>query len=260
VSEYILTKLSILEETNAIKMNATQPVNTLNQVNECPICMDAIDGLCNKVVTECGHAFHCSCLMQNAAHNGFGCPYCRTTMAETPAAEEDDEDDYSEEEESILDDDALTSFRMFHQRINGEEVEEEEAEEWESVDEDEDEDDTESMPDAAYMAQKLVERGITFEDLVKHILFEDHSHFGVHYSDYERRSSEVYGQFRAAISQFRPNQATPIPTPAPTPVASSDSASAIPASADPVPAIPLPEVAEAKSVSVFHRREFMMHV
>jgi hypothetical protein len=55
---------------------------------------------------------------------------------------------------------------MFHQRINGEEVEEEEAEEWESVDEEEQEEEEEARPDAAYMAQKLVERGITFEDLI----------------------------------------------------------------------------------------------
>ena len=149
---------------------------------------------------------------------------------------------------------------MFHQRINGEEVEEEEAEEWESVDEDEDEDEEDegANPDAAYISQKLVERGITMEDLVKNILFQEHSGWGQKYIDYERRSSEVYGQFRAAISQFRPTPAAPIP--APTQVASSDSA--IPAAADPVPAIPVtvPEVAEAKTVSVYHRREFMIHV
>ena len=265
MSQYILTKLSILEETNAIKMNATQPVNTLNQVIECPICMDAIDGLCNKVVTECGHAFHCSCLMQNAAHNGFGCPYCRTSMAKTPSAEEDEDDEYDEyyeyyeydeddEEETILDDDILTSFRMFHQRINAEEVEEEEAEEWESVDEEEQEEEEEAMPYAAYIAQKLVERGITFEDLVKNILFQEHSLFGIHYSDYERRYLEVYRQFRATISQFRPNQAAPIPTPDVAIPAPTDPA--IPA---PVPT-PVPEIAEAKTATTCRRREFMMHV
>ena len=61
--------------------------------NECPICMDDIIGLNNRVTTECGHAFHCSCLMQNAAHNGFGCPYCRTVMAEEPVEDDDDDQD-----------------------------------------------------------------------------------------------------------------------------------------------------------------------
>lgn len=190
---------------------------------ECPICMDAIEGLCNRVVTECGHAFHCSCLMQNTAHNGFGCPYCRTKMAEEPE-EEDDEDAESDEEiETVFDDEALTSFRMFHQRVNGEEVEEEPTDDWSTVDGDEDqegegeaeEDEAEPMPDAAYMAQKLTERGITFEDLVKSILFQEHSNWFSYYGDYERRTQEIYGQFRAVISQYHPttqNQQLDIPS------------------------------------------------
>lgn len=250
-------------------MNATQPFNTLNQINECPICMDVIEGVCNKVVTECGHAFHCSCLMKNASHNGFGCPYCRTAMAETPAAEEDDEydeDNEDDEEESIFDEDVLTGFRMFHQRINGEEVEEEAPEEWESVaeSEEEEEEEEETMPDSVYISQKLVERGITFDDLVKSLLVAEHSNFGSHYSDYERRSSEIYGQFRAAISQFRPEQIRTV-------ASNTDSASAVAsnstsnstsnsASNSNSASVTIPEVAEAKTVSVVRRREFMNHV
>ena len=250
-------------------MNANQPFNTLNQINECPICMDAIDGLYNRVVTECGHAFHCSCLMKNVAHNGFGCPYCRTTMAKTPAAEESDENDEwltnltsfrifhqhingeeepaetpaadeYDEEESIFDDDVLTSFRMFYQRINGEE---EPAETLAAEDDDEYNSLLNDHPNSAYVAQNLAERGITMEDLVKNILFQEHSCWGQVYMEHERRSSEVYVQFREVINQFSP-QAADIPTP----VASSDSA------------ISVPEVAESKSVSVSHSREFMIHV
>ena len=176
-------------------------------VSECPICMDTIEGLCNRVVTECGHAFHCSCLMQNTAHNGFDCPYCRTKMAEEPEQDESDDDYDDEEEVTVFESDALTSFRMFHQRINGEEVEEEEEEEWATIDgdeEEEEEEEAEQVPDAAYVAQKLTERRITIEDLVKHILYQEHSNFGTNYSDYERRSSEIYGQFRAIITQYRP--------------------------------------------------------
>ena len=59
---------------------------------ECPICMDCIESTTNNcVTTECGHCFHTNCLMKSVAHNGFGCPYCRTAMAEQP--EEDDDDD-----------------------------------------------------------------------------------------------------------------------------------------------------------------------
>ena len=69
--------------------------NIVAETIECPICMDPIDGNKNSVVTECGHKFHCSCLMKNSCHNGFDCPMCRSAMVEDM---EDDEDDAEEEE------------------------------------------------------------------------------------------------------------------------------------------------------------------
>ena len=63
---------------------------------ECPICMDPIEGAKNSITTECGHAFHATCLMTSVAHNGFGCPYCRTAMAEVP---EEEETEYSDEDD-----------------------------------------------------------------------------------------------------------------------------------------------------------------
>jgi hypothetical protein len=148
-------------------------------------------------------------------------------MADEPEEEEDDEEDESEEEEEMFDEEALTSFRMFHQRINDEEVEDEPEEEWESVDENEDEDQDEeipNVPNAAYVAQKLTQRGITMEDLVKNILFQEHSNWGTLYTENERKSSEVYGQFRAIISQYQPSSETtvaPVSVPTPTPVTQS---------------------------------------
>ena len=90
---------------------------------ECPICMEVIVTTKNIVVTECGHTFHCSCLMANVAHNGFSCPYCRTAMAE----EVDNESSEYEGDESITDsvnaaiheDDMLRGFRMFHNLSDG---------------------------------------------------------------------------------------------------------------------------------------------
>ena len=222
-------------------------------VTECPICMDTIEGLCNRVITECGHSFHCSCLMQNAAHNGFGCPYCRTKMAEEPEQEEYD-DEYSDAEDAtVFDEEALTSFRMFHQRLNGEEVEEEEEEDWATVDgdegeeEDAEEENSQQIPDASYISQKLSERGITLEDLVKNILYQEHSHFGTNYTDYERRSSEVYGQFRAVISQYRvPSNPPPVVI---NPVSNSSETQVV-----------LPEIAESKTSGNYRRREMISHI
>ena len=221
-----------------------------NIATECPICMENIDSVCNRVVTECGHAFHCSCLMKNAAHNGFGCPYCRTVMAEQPEDSDSEDSDSDSEEETVFDEDALTSFRMFHQRINGEEIEEQEEDDddWGTVDSEvevEGEVLVSELPDAAYVAEKLSGRGITFEDLVKDALFNAHSNWGDHFSEYERRSSEVYGQFRAVITQFSPPPTLPLPTPQ---------------TVLPQTVLPVPQIAEAKSVAMPRRRECMVHV
>ena len=64
---------------------------------ECPICFECVEPTKNCVTTECGHCFHTNCLMKNVAHNGFGCPYCRTAMAEEPEESEDGDDDESDE-------------------------------------------------------------------------------------------------------------------------------------------------------------------
>lgn len=211
---------------------------------ECPICMDAIDVTKNSVVTDCGHAFHCSCLMQNTAHNGFGCPYCRTAMANQPPVEDDEESTFSQVNQEIGNY-SLTSFRMFMQRLNGEEPEEDEEEEEDDWETDEDEEEQEE-PDATYMTAKLMERGITYEDLVKNILFAEHSNFGESYREYDRRCGEVYGQFRAIISRYNPDEDVPVVPPTHVEVPAQR------------PIIVVPEVAETKTIP--SRREYMCHV
>ena len=219
--------------------------------NECPICLDNIEDVCNKVITECGHIFHCSCLMKNISHNGFKCPYCRTKMTDEVEKNDDSDDEY-EEERIEFDENVLTSFRMFHQQINGEEVEESESESEDEEEEENDEEPEEPKPDATYVSQKLIERGITFEDLVKNILYQEHNN-----DEYELRSAEVYGQFRGVISQFTRRPPPPlIPIPISTilssysilsshsipPVPSSHSSPPIPSShsSPPVPSSPYP--------------------
>jgi hypothetical protein len=98
------------------------------ETNDCPICFDVI-GEKNNIVTECGHQFHASCLMTNITRNGFGCPCCRTVMAETDTmsateVDDDTEIDYDDEEDDDEeddedDDDALRGFRLFANRIEG---------------------------------------------------------------------------------------------------------------------------------------------
>ena len=151
-----------------------------NEIVECPICMDQIEGNRNKVVTECGHCFHTSCLMKNVAHNGFGCPYCRDAMAEEPEDNNSDEeyDEFSmdeEDEEPDYTDNVLRGARWLFQRAEGEELDDDEDTDSES-EEDEEPERVEVEPRAPvdYIVEKLVQRGVTMADLVKSILIRDH--------------------------------------------------------------------------------------
>ena len=105
------------------------------QVVVCPICLDNISGSKNIVITECGHSFHCSCLMTNVSHNGFKCPYCRTKMCETNESSDDDDESTSTDESTdsvyteIHEDDMLRGLRLFNNIINGEEHTEEDISE-----------------------------------------------------------------------------------------------------------------------------------
>lgn len=185
---------------------------TDNTCIECPICMDTIVLTNNRVTTECGHTFHCSCLLQNAAHNGFGCPYCRKELAEELIDEEDEEDEEEEDEEEDedyadwidnegpFDNYPLTSFRMFHQRLNDEEVEEEDEEE---LEEELEEEENQDIPNAAYIGRKLEERGINYDQLVKSLLHLEHViTLRGRPMDYERTSMKVYGQIRSVIHGY----------------------------------------------------------
>lgn len=90
----------------------------------CPICLENIDSVKNKTTTDCGHIFHTSCIMKNVAHNGFGCPYCRTVMAEKPHVDEENEDyeEYTYMEES--EDYVMRGMRFMFQRAEGEDFDE----------------------------------------------------------------------------------------------------------------------------------------
>lgn len=148
---------------------------------ECPICMDDICLNVNCVTTECGHQFHTSCLMQNVAHNGFGCPYCRNKLAEDIEEEEgsdyetdfdeeeDDEEEEEEDEEEPVGDNemALHGMRQLFRRVNNdiEEAGEREA----------------RVVTAEEMTLTLVDAGYNMTDIVK--AFMINTGFHLHYPD-----------------------------------------------------------------------------
>lgn len=181
----------------------------MNSAIECPICMDAIDMAKNNVTTECGHCFHASCLMKNVAHNGFGCPYCRSIMAEAEVEkeyedEEDDDDEYDDEDEEEENEDyALRGMRFMFNNLHGDQHEEEDIE-----DEDEYEqndvapyvEDDVVKPPVSFISQKLREQGLRFETLVKALL-SAHSEYDCD-DDINRTDNELFGRLRTIISNY----------------------------------------------------------
>lgn len=177
---------------------------------ECPICMEPIENGSNKTVTQCGHAFHSSCIFQNmAAHNGFGCPYCRTTLAEEIESDDDDDDDddddvseYSDDSEleQEREDYILTSFRMFHRIINNEEGNEEEqdneyvahiAAQAETAIADE----QEKQNKVNFVSEFMISRQITYNDLIKYVI-------SVHSSRYDPNYGMIESKFEAAMNRY----------------------------------------------------------
>jgi len=199
----------------------------------CPICMDDIlPNSKNFTSTECGHCFHTSCLMSNVAHNGFGCPYCREKMVENIEEIEKDhhdnyDDQYSEdssyttqEEEDLYNDDVLTSMRMLFQRCEGEEVEEQdqgqnnEDEDQDDQDEheEEDEEEEEAPPSLDMVVRKLIGNGITYEDLVKTILLEQHEEY-MNTPQFEVSSDKIFASVRMIVSNHDSQIVVPEPEP-----------------------------------------------
>ena len=177
---------------------------------ECPICMDNIETAArNCVTTECGHCFHTNCLMTSVAHNGFGCPYCRTKMAEE-VADEESEYDSDDESNEVYGTYVLRGFRFFNNIINDEEHEQEdldhedEIEEYIAELEEQEEQEEEAVkPPLSHITQKLVDQGVTMEALVK-VLLMNLDEYDREYEDFERVENEMCGRVRTILNNYTP--------------------------------------------------------
>jgi hypothetical protein len=49
------------------------------ELNECPICINELVKTENYTITQCGHEFHFSCLIQSCRQRN-SCPICRTNL------------------------------------------------------------------------------------------------------------------------------------------------------------------------------------
>jgi len=146
--------------------------------------------------------------MKNVVNNGFDCPMCRQKMAEVIEDDESIGSSYDSWIESNAnggpDDNALTSFRMFQQQIENEEIEEEPQQDNDDEAEVSDDDEEPPLPTPAYLANKLAEKGVTMEDMVKALLLE-HDEYEEEYAVFNRRTSEMYGELRRLILNYDDN-------------------------------------------------------
>jgi len=132
-------------------------------------------------------------------------------MADEVADEESDYDnDDDEMETELYDDDVLRGFRLFNNNINGEEHDEDDVEEEIFVNEESEseseagaEDDAAAPPPVLYVAQKLVEQGVTMEQLLKAVLCSCHD-YQRDYEDFERVESEIVGRISTILNNYTP--------------------------------------------------------
>ena len=171
---------------------------------ECSICLENIIGVSNKVVTDCGHTFHCKCIMTNISFNGFSCPFCRNVMADlqedsdsdsnsdsgsdshpntiiSPEDEDEDEDDDDDDYSDDVSDDNNNHRNALRRRVVNDEI----------------------MPESGLIIKILQEQGYTMEDLVKLHLYLEHSRWGTYYQDYENVSRGLFSLVLEIIEEYK---------------------------------------------------------
>ena len=95
---------------------------------KCAICIKPVQDSTNIIVAECGHTFHCLCLMTNVS---FKCPLCQVSNDE-----DEDEDDVE---------DGFTPIYHFRRFLNADAVEDNDAEADDDADADNDADEEEEQ-------------------------------------------------------------------------------------------------------------------
>jgi len=100
--------------------------------------------------------------MKSVAFNGFGCPYCRFEMVEEIDDSEDEEDEEGEEREDGDEE------GEGEQGEDGDDDDDEEDEDYEGED---DVEGDQALPSFELIQKKFIDKGITYESLVKTIMF-----------------------------------------------------------------------------------------
>jgi hypothetical protein len=60
--------------------NKYYTINTDNINENCPICLDILNGTGQVILNSCNHHFHLQCIRDFISHGGNSCPICRTNL------------------------------------------------------------------------------------------------------------------------------------------------------------------------------------
>lgn len=193
----------------------------MTELNECPICMDII-GEKNCLTTECGHKFHTNCMFTNIDHNGFSCPCCRAQMIATTEdndsesstmpelVDDDTSTDYDSSVDESIDDetgpfseDSLRGLRLLTNLLEGHEHDQADVvAEYNYVNEPEEFMDY-IVPPREIIQQKLIEKGVTYEQLVAWILV-DHEGYTNQEDELNSVSGDLFEKIREIIAEYKP--------------------------------------------------------
>jgi hypothetical protein len=186
----------------------------MNENNEkdyiCPICLDAIIGLTNQTITECGHHFHTKCLFKNITSNGFACPYCRKDMTPVNIIEEIEEIKEDNVREPLIpynfhkaemENYVLRGLRWLNQQNNNEDLEPEYPDYYPHIEQNDD------LPMAPLedVISKFTKANITNNELIEYILL-DYVHDNYVDNLNNNNYKKVYTKLRELDANFKRNQ------------------------------------------------------
>jgi hypothetical protein len=128
--------------------------------------------------------------MRSIAFNGFGCPYCRFEMVEEIDDSDDEEDEEREEDEE------------------GEEGEhDDDDEEDEDYEGEDDENENQALPSFELIQKKFIDKGITYESLVKTIMFNSMIyHKNDNIEEYRKYNTFMEELFFDIVSKYQSEQ------------------------------------------------------
>jgi len=129
--------------------------------------------------------------MRSIAFNGFGCPYCRFEMVEEIDDSEDEEDEEGEDREDGDED--------------GEEGDDDEDDE--DYEGEDDENENQPLPSFELIQKKFIDKGITYESLVKTIMFNSMIyHKNDNIEEYRKYNTFMEELFFDIVSKYQSEQ------------------------------------------------------